>query len=141
MPYNSEAIRPLSLAIIKNHKNQILVSPGYDEKKGESFYRLLGGGIEFGESSLAALRREFKEELNVELVDCHLLQVVENIFSFNGLLGHELDFIYEAKFLNPADYLRDNFSILDSQDEGRAIWLDLEDKDNKIIYPNISAWL
>ncbi|MEI6835515.1 MAG: NUDIX domain-containing protein [Candidatus Falkowbacteria bacterium] len=141
MPYNSEAIRPLSLAIIRNHKNQILVSPGYDEKKGESFYRLLGGGIEFGESSLEALCREFKEELNVELTDCHLLKVAENIFSFNGLPGHELNFIYEAKFLDPKDYLRDHFSILDSQDEGRAIWLDLSDKDKQIIYPDISAWL
>lgn len=141
MPYNSEAIRALSLAIIKNDKNQILVSPGYDKIKKESFYRLLGGGVEFGESSLQALRREFKEELNVELKNCRLLQVFENIFYFNGTLGHEIDFVYEADFIDSSNYKSERFNILDSNEEGYAIWLDLKDINDKIIYPDISAWL
>jgi len=141
MPYNSEATRPLALAIIKNDKNQILVSPGYDTIKQESFYRLLGGGIEYGETSLEALNREFKEELDVELKNCRLLSVVENIFSFNGLPGHEIDFIYEADFLDSSNYQKEEFDILDSKKDGKVIWLDLKDLGDKIIYPDISAWL
>lgn len=141
MSYNSQAIRALSLAIIRNDKNQILVSPGYDKIKKESFYCLLGGGIEFGESSFQALNREFKEELNVELKNCRLLNISENIFSFNGLPGHEIQFVYEAEFIDSNNYKIDHFNILDSNEEGYAIWLDLKDLKNKIIYPNISAWL
>lgn len=141
MPYNSEAIRPLALAIIKNRKNQILVSPGYDKIKGETFYRLLGGGVDFGESSLQALNREFKEELNVELKNCRLLRVLENIFFYNGKPGHEVVFIYEADFVDASNYEIANFFILNSNEEGRAIWLDLNDIAGKIVYPDISAWL
>ena len=140
MPYNSEAIRLVALAIIKNDKNQILVSPGYDSVKKENFYRLLGGGIEFGETSLEALNREFKEELDVKLTNCHLLSVVENIFSFNGLPGHEIDFIYEADFLDVSNYQIEEFDILDSKKDGKVIWLDLKDLENTIIYPNIYNW-
>lgn len=141
MAYNSEVVRPMSLAIIKKNNSQILVSPGYDEVKKESFFRLLGGGIEFGETSLAALHREFKEELDVELTDCKLLGVVENIFSFNHLTGHEIIFVYEASFLDPSIYEKTEFFIQDSKDEGKAGWLDLKDFPDSIIYPNISAWL
>lgn len=141
MPYNSERIRPMALAIIKNEKNQILVSPGYDAALKKKFYRLLGGGIEFGETSLVALRREFKEELGVELTNCKLLDITENIFSFNDLPGHELDFIYQADFADPSNYQKASFNILDSHDQGQAIWLDLTDLENTIIYPDISAWL
>ena len=141
MSLNSEAIRPLSLAIIKNNKNQILVSPGYDSVKDEYFYRLLGGGVEFGESSLEALNREFKEELDVELKNCRLIDVSENIFSFNGLMGHEIVFIYEAEFADSKHLDILEFSILDSKVEGKAIWLDIKELPNKIVYPNISAWI
>lgn len=141
MSYNSEITRPISLAIIKNNNNQILVSPGYDEVKKEQFFRLLGGGIEFGETSLEALRREFKEELDTELSNCKLLGVKENIFSFNGLAGHEIVFIYEANFLDDNDYEKSEFSILDSKKEEKAVWLSLENFPDSIVYPDISAWL
>lgn len=53
---------------------------GTDSVTGETFHRLIGGGIEFGETAEAALRREFAEELGVTLGSVELLEVVENIF-------------------------------------------------------------
>lgn len=145
MAYNSEVARPMSLAIIRNSKGQILVSPGYDKVKKESFFRLLGGGIEFGETSLIALRREFKEELDVELTACKLLGVVENIFSFDGLTCHEIIFVYEASFLDTSNYNIREFSILEadseSKDQFKAIWLDPKEFSSSIIYPDVSSWL
>ncbi len=141
MPYNSETIRPLALALIKNEKNQILVSPGYDEVKQEPFYRLLGGGVEFGETSLEALHREFKEELNVELTNCRLLDVYENIFTFNNKPGHEIIFIYQADFVDLNNYQITEFQILDSSTDNKVIWLDKKAGDDQKIYPDISAWL
>lgn len=141
MLHDKIAIRPISVAIIKNLKGEILVSPGYDNVKKESFFRLLGGGIEFGESSLTALQREFKEELTAELIDCQLLKIEENIFSYQDEAGHEIIFIYKANFADSSLYEKTEFFILDSKKEGKAIWLDLVAFPESIIYPNISAWL
>lgn len=141
MPLNSEAIRGMALAIIKNDQGHILVSPGHDKIKNENFYRLLGGGVDFGETSEAALKREFLEELNAELTNCKLLGVVENIFTYDGLTGHEICFIYSADFADLKMYEQLEFQIIDSEDEGKVIWLDLEKKGGDPIYPDISAWL
>ena len=49
-------------------ENKILVSEGNDKVKNETFYRSIGGGIEFLENSKDALKREFKKELNIEII-------------------------------------------------------------------------
>ena len=51
-------IRPIVLGVaIRDGK--LLVSKGIDNIKNNSFYRALGGGIEFQEKSEDALKREF----------------------------------------------------------------------------------
>ncbi len=47
-------IRPIVLGIARKD-NKILVVEGYDKIKDETFYRCLGGGIEFLETSEVAL--------------------------------------------------------------------------------------
>lgn len=135
----SGQIRGLSLAIIKNN-GRILVSPGYDEVKDSNFYRLLGGGIEYGESSIDALHREFQEELDIKLTNCKLLTVSENIFTFNGKPYHEICFIYEAEFEDPSLYEIDEFKILDAVNDdgkdGKVIWLELDDSKEQNIFPD-----
>ena len=60
-------IRPIALGLaIKNGK--LLVSEGYDHSKKQTFYRCLGGGIEFLEKSTDALIREFLEEINTNII-------------------------------------------------------------------------
>ena len=76
-------IRPIVLGLaIKN--NKILVSEGYDKVKDETFYRCLGGGIEFLEKSEEALKREFMEEININITVKDFLGISENIFTFQG---------------------------------------------------------
>ncbi len=43
-------IRPIALCVFLNN-NRILVNEGYDPVKQQTFYRSLGGGIEFGEKA------------------------------------------------------------------------------------------
>ncbi len=131
LPYK---MRGLSLVIIKN-KGRILVSPGYDKSTKESFYRLPGGGIEFGETSLEALRREIKEELDAEIINCKLLSTIENIFTYESNPYHEFCFIYIAEFKDSSLNEKDEFKILDSHDEGKVIWLDINEAEDKNIYP------
>ena len=91
-----ESIRPLVVAVIKK-EDKILVMPGYDKVKNEHFYRLPGGGIEFGETSQEALKREFREEIGAEIKIIKQLGISENIFTYEGKQGHEIVIAYEAE--------------------------------------------
>lgn len=131
MPVKFNKIRALSLVVI-NHNNKTLVSPGYDKVKKSNFYRLLGGGVKFSETSLEALKREIKEELGLEITEPVLLNVEENIFNYNGEPAHEICFFYKADFLDKDNYKKNEFQVLDSPSH-RAIWLELnKDNINKI---------
>ena len=59
-------IRPVVLGIITKN-NKLLVGEGYDKVKKQTFYRCLGGGIEFTEKSNEALKREFQEEIQADI--------------------------------------------------------------------------
>lgn len=72
----------------------VLVLDGVDSVTGKVFHRAIGGGIEFGETAEAALRREFVEELGISLGRVTLLDVAENIFEFEGEPGHEIAHIF-----------------------------------------------
>jgi 8-oxo-dGTP diphosphatase len=56
--------------ILKNDKNEVLVTDEY--RMGLYMTKFPGGGLESGEGLIECLQREWKEELNVEiLVDRH----------------------------------------------------------------------
>ncbi|MBI4577429.1 MAG: NUDIX domain-containing protein [Planctomycetes bacterium] len=118
-------IRPLSLGVFR-HQGRILVSEGQDSVKGETFYRLLGGGIEFGERGREALVREIREELSVGVSDLRYLGTLENVFVYEGLPGHELCLVYEARLDDPGLYRRERFS---GHEEGEGafpcLWKDV----------------
>lgn len=124
-------MRALVVVIIKKG-DQILVCPGHDDIKNEDFYRLPGGGIDFGELSNQALEREMKEELGAELKNIKYLGVLENIFTYNEWAGHEICFVYSADFADPSFYDRTEMRILDHE-EGINIWKDI--KEMARIYP------
>jgi clan AA aspartic protease len=95
-------IRPLALVLFRREDGAILVAPGFDPVKQQRFYRPLGGGIEFGERAEDAARREIREELGAEIDGLKLLGTFENIFTYLGQPGHELVWLYEAHFTDPA---------------------------------------
>jgi ADP-ribose pyrophosphatase YjhB (NUDIX family) len=94
-------VRPLALCVIRDGE-RILVQEGYDPAKGQTFYRALGGGIEFGERSQHAAAREIREELGAEVTDLEFLATLESVFVFDGLPGHEIALVYMGRFADPA---------------------------------------
>lgn len=125
----AQHIRVLALALIQN-EDKILVYEGYDETKQQHFYRPLGGGVEFGEAAADALVREFREELGAEIQVGELLDVSENIFEYQGKTGHEVVFLFEAKFINPKYYEQTNVTAKDDHtDEFVASWKGRNDFD------------
>ncbi|GAA5189002.1 NUDIX hydrolase [Rugosimonospora acidiphila] len=100
------SIRPLALAVPRRGED-LLVFEGHDPTKGSTFYRPLGGGIEFGETAEEALHRELWEELAAELLDVRRLGVLENIFHAFGGPGHELVFVFGCRLADETLYQRD----------------------------------
>ena len=98
-----ERIRALAICIFRRG-NDILVIEAVDSVKGETFYRPLGGGIEFGETSAAAAAREVREEVGAEISELRYLGTLENLFIYEGTPGHEIVQVHEGRFVDGAFY-------------------------------------
>ena len=129
-----EEIRPIVLGLaIKD--NKLLVSEGFDKVKNQTFYRCLGGGIEFLEKSTDALKREFLEEININIIIKNFLGITENIFTYEGKNAHELVMYYNIDISNE-DY-KEEYIVNDDNGQSKATWIDIDEfkNGNKILYP------
>ncbi len=88
--------------VVKN--SQILVYKVVDKVSNKSFYRSIGGHVEFGEDSAQTLRREFKEEINRDILITKKLGIYENIFSYKGEKSHEYVSLYMVEFEDQSVY-------------------------------------
>lgn len=125
-----EQIRTIVLGIFQ-HEGRLLVFEGHDPIRGITFYRPLGGGVEFGEYGHQALAREMREELGAEVTDVRCLGTIQSLFTHLGKQSHEIVLLYEARFVDPACYGPDAFA--DAQDNGTPIavaWKPLADFEN-----------
>ena len=127
-------IRPIALGLAVKD-NKLLVSEGFDKVKNETFYRCLGGGIEFLEKSEDALKREFLEEINVDITVKDFLGISENIFTYQGKTAHELILFYSIE-ISDENY-QEEYKVIDDHGETIAKWIDIEEfkNKNKILYP------
>lgn len=117
-------IRVLALGLIRDG-DRIFVSQGYDPVKQQTFYRAMGGGVNFGESSRDALQREFQEEIQVELTNIQYLGCLENLFTYNGQQGHEILQIYQCDFVEPKFYQLEQLTFAEGERKKMALWVEI----------------
>ncbi|NEU76020.1 NUDIX hydrolase [Hassallia byssoidea VB512170] len=117
-------IRVLALGLIKKG-DRTFISEGYDPVKQQTFYRAMGGGVDFGETSFEALQREFQEEIQAELTNIHYLGCIENLFTFNGKQGHEILQIYQCDFVDPKFYQLENLVFAEGERQKTALWVEI----------------
>jgi 8-oxo-dGTP pyrophosphatase MutT (NUDIX family) len=129
-------IRALVIGVIWRG-DELLVYEGRDSSKNETFYRPLGGGIDFGEAAVDALAREFREEIGTELEGVRYLETIENIYVFEGHPGHELVRVYEARLATPSLYERDSWNFkLEDGSRCHVLWKRLDDFAEAPLYPD-----
>ena len=102
----------------------------------KEFYRVMGGKLEFDESSEEAVRREIREEVGMEIDKLEFLKVVENRFTYAGERGHEIVFLYKG---SPADKLDTSkiIHVVDHEYEFDAVWVPVNEllKGTRPLYP------
>jgi ADP-ribose pyrophosphatase YjhB (NUDIX family) len=99
-------IRPVALALVFRGE-EILVEVGLDHVEAYTFSRPLGGTIEFGERGEEAIARELREEIGAEADVLGQFATIENLFTYEGELGHEIVLVYECTLRDPSFYERD----------------------------------
>ena len=120
-------IRAVAICVFRN-SSKILVKEGYDARKGERFYRPMGGGIDFGELSREAMVREISEELSAEVTDLCFLGFLESVFTYNGRPRHEVVMIYDARFEDESLYGRPSLEAYEESHDTHfeLIWKSLD---------------
>ncbi len=101
-------IRVYALA---EHHGKILILK--EPFMNQMIYKFPGGGLEFGEGTLDCLKREFKEELNLEIEEIEHLYTQEDFIETQVKPDKQLFLVYyKAKIKNIQD-----LKILDSNIE------------------------
>lgn len=94
-----KGLRVRVAALVQDAKGKVLL---IQQKKNSNGYWLLpGGGIEFGESAEDALKRELKEELDLEVTKSSFLLVNESIDPNRKRHLIQLVFLVQVKALLP----------------------------------------
>jgi ADP-ribose pyrophosphatase YjhB (NUDIX family) len=119
-------IRTIAIALIRRG-DEVLLAEGFDSTTKTNFYRALGGGVEFGETSWEGLVREFQEELSTAIVKKNFLGCLENIFECYGNPGHEVVFVYECEFADARLYEPDEMTFVEGDKKNLAKWVKIAD--------------
>jgi len=119
-------IRPITICVFRDD-DSIFVAQYDDPSSGETFYRPLGGAIQFGEHSRDCFIRELREELGAEIANLTYVGMIENIFTLDGKPGHEIVLVYEANFADPHLYEIESIQCLDDDGQFLGVWKPIDE--------------
>lgn len=108
------------------NRKLLLAMEVHDDRGEIKGVRPLGGHVEFGETRERALAREFREELNTDIVTAGNWRTFENIYTHEGQLGHEYIHAISIALVDKSLYSQQ--VIVFSEDSGaecKARWIEL----------------
>lgn len=118
--------RANTLGILRKGNAFLMEQQFVRHSKGDGpFYRPLGGTIELGETSVDALKREFKEEIDAEIRVGRYMDVLENIYVLNKRVFHEISLVYEVEFVDSEQFQRESFEVTEGSKKTLAKWVSL----------------
>ncbi len=130
--------RANTLGIVFNENSILLEQQEGKHSKGSGiYYRPIGGTIELGEYSYDALKREYREEIDVDIKIKKYLTCIENIFQIDEAIGHEITQIYLVEFIDHLLYKNKQFQVVELNKRTIAKWIPIKDilHNDFFIYP------
>lgn len=91
-----------------------------------TYYRPIGGTIEYGERSVDTVVREFGEEIGMAVEVIKYLGCIENIFTLDGQTGHDIDQVYAVRPTDERLYSKDSFRVTEGDKITVAKWVPIE---------------
>ncbi|WP_432360747.1 NUDIX hydrolase [Sporosarcina sp. UB5] len=113
--------------IVNKDKTEILVQCDFDE----SFYRLPGGSIEFGETASEAIKRELIEEFDLALNIGQLACISESIIQYNGKRRHDCTLIHWCSSNKNAM----NYLLHKEHPKVKLVWRTISQLSERPFYP------
>ena len=116
------------------HNGKVLVHRNINE----TYYALVGGRVEAGESSADTVIREISEELGKKVEVIGYVATVENFFKFRNGNYHEILFVHRVEFVNEEDkMIEETINNIEGRKELQYEWLDLESVGKYEIRPEV----
>jgi 8-oxo-dGTP pyrophosphatase MutT (NUDIX family) len=130
-------IRPIAICVFRD-EDRIFAGRYVDPSSGERFFRPLGGAIRFGERGRECIVRELREEMGAEVKDLTFVGMLENIFTYDAKLGHEIVLVHQAHFENQEIYGVASARCQDDDGEFLARWIPISDFETgqAVLYPD-----
>jgi ADP-ribose pyrophosphatase YjhB (NUDIX family) len=108
------------------HEGKILISHEYF--MGKRFTKFPGGGLELGEGVIDGLAREFKEEMNVEIIPSYLFHVTESLQISSFYPEDQVIALYYIVLCDDANLIDIAKKIEDIKENKEAFeWVSLKD--------------
>ena len=113
--------------------NKILVQRDIDG----SVYALPGGHVKIGESSIAALIREYEEETGATIICDRLIWIEECFWEWNKKMTNTVAFYYLIHLCDDTD-IPDNGEFVSQKDNCNVVlgWIPLHKLNSLTIYPS-----
>ncbi len=123
---------------MRNNKILLEELEGKHSKGTGKYYRPIGGTIEFGEMSRETIIREFNEEMAVDIEIKSYIGCLENIFTIDESIGHEIIQIYLVEFIDKNLYQKESFKVLEGRKTTYTKWVCIEEikSGKKTLFPN-----
>lgn len=112
----------------------------FEEYVGEKLIKLPGGGLEFGEGTIECLKREFAEELNLEIENIQHLYTQEDFIISKFKQNQQLLTVYYTADIKDESALK----IMDATIE-KAEWISLAEENpfnlpvDRIVFEKLKA--
>lgn len=136
MPVDRSRIRVKAFAVILDEDGTRHAVSRMSTPEHPAFHRPLGGSIELGEHSSAAVVREIQEELDATLVDPELLGVLENVFIIDGETGHEVVFVYAGRLAETDAVPVEGRAFIDVDRPGWVEWRSVAGEPGLPLFPD-----